>query len=82
MTTPTLEQMLETYRESFRTSKFPNQQRDGITAVLEKHIGPMLAEAFDEGAEVQFGNLRKRVSLTGHGRGHAARIIEQMKEQP
>jgi hypothetical protein len=76
MTTPTLEQMVETGRNTLaRVAGFAltkDEMHAVLLAVIEKHIGPMLVEAFNTGG----------ASMLGGGPSYAARIIEQMKEKP
>lgn len=74
----TLEEMLETYRLAWEAVFDPKQAaRKALEAVIEKHVGPMLAGA------VTYGIERRHVGRAStFSRSYAERVISQLKASP
>lgn len=70
----TIEEMVETFLGDGQITSV----RDGLLAVIEKHVGPMLEKAFVAGWNVTHSNgLGSDESSTKY----AARVIAQLKGQ-
>lgn len=80
----TIEEMLETFTRASRPQLIdylPSDfDRAGLLAVIEKHVGPMIAESFDDAL---FGyTSMDGPKRANEARNYAARIIAQLKGTP
>lgn len=75
MTTPTIEEMVETFeRAALLSYGAKGRVRVGLRAVIEKHIGPMLAEAHCVGQR----DMADGCFYANHAHDYAARILSDL----
>jgi hypothetical protein len=94
MTTPTIEDVARTiclaaWEHDYTPRNPPHadvrwgEAMRAAKAVIEKHFGPMLAEAFRNGQAFEVDQRQPNAYMPRiTPEMYAARIIEQMKEQP
>lgn len=75
-----MKDMEDTFRDGYEIN---GAFKDGLRAVLETHVKPMLAEAFDEGCD-QFWDhstgMKKGPPQSGEA--YAARVIASLTQEP